>query len=78
MILRPISVPPVNSAWSKPWASRSWVVEASPSTTRMASESRYSGTRRAITADVAGASSDGLITAALPAATAATSGAMHR
>ncbi len=41
-------------------------------------ESRYCGTSRAISAEVAGASSDGLITAALPAATAATSGAMHR
>jgi hypothetical protein len=33
MIFRPISVPPVNSAWSKPWASRACVV----------APSRYSG-----------------------------------
>ena len=78
MILRPTSVPPVNRAWSNPCDSRSWVTSAAPSTTRTASGSRYRGTTLASKADVAGANSDGLITAALPAATAATSGAMQR
>ena len=78
MILRPISVPPVNSAWSKPCDIRSWVTSAAPSTTRTASVSRYSGTSRAISAEVAGANSEGLTTTALPAAMAATTGDMHR
>ena len=46
--------------------------------TRTASASTYCGTNRANSAEVAGASSDGLITAQFPAATAATSGARLR
>src|ERR1700739_330384 len=71
MIFLPTSVPPVNKAWSKPWANRAWVTAASPSTTRTASASRYSGTSRASTAELAGANSEGLTTAQFPAATAA-------
>ena len=46
-----------------------------PSTTAMHSGSRYSATVRASAGRRRGASSDGLITAALPAAIAPTSGA---
>ena len=74
MIFLPTSVPPVNTAWSKPSASRSWVTWAAPSTTRNACASRYRGTIRASSADDAGAISDGLSTAQLPAAIAATRG----
>jgi hypothetical protein len=46
MILRPISVPPVNRAWSNPSDSSSWVVVPSPSMTLTASGSRYCGISR--------------------------------
>ncbi|SKS06322.1 Uncharacterised protein [Mycobacteroides abscessus subsp. abscessus] len=74
MILLPTSVPPVNKIWSKPSAINPCVARTSPSTTRTASESRYCGISRASNAEVAGAYSEGLITAQLPADTAATSG----
>ncbi|SHW13276.1 Uncharacterised protein [Mycobacteroides abscessus subsp. abscessus] len=78
MINFPTSVPPVNSAWSNPSASSACVVAPSPSTIRRASASRYCGSRRASSDEVAGANSDGFSTAQLPAAKAATRGATLR
>ena len=72
--LRPISVPPVNSRRSKPCAISSWLTAPSPSMTAIASLSRYFGTSSAISADDAGATSDGLSTTVFPAAMAATAG----
>src|SRR3984885_3940464 len=71
---RPISVPPVNRRWSKPCAISSWLTAPSPSMTAIASVSRYRGTSSAISADDAGATSDGLSTNVLPAAIAPTAG----
>ena len=72
--LRPISVPPVNSKWSNPCAMSSWLTAPSPSTTAIASLSRYRATSSAINADDAGATSDGLSTTVFPAAIAPTAG----
>src|SRR5206468_9061344 len=68
------AVPPVKKIWSHGCASSAVVWGTAPSTTENALRSRYSGRKRAIASPVAGETSEGLITAQLPAAIAATNG----
>lgn len=68
---------PVYMMWSKRCFSSSFVSGTPPCTTRMASESKYFSTRRSMSTAHAGDISDGLMTAVLPAAMAATRGAKH-
>ena len=64
-------VPPVKKMWSHCCSSSAVVSGLAPRTTEKASRSRYSGRSRAITSAVAGATSEGLTTAAFPPAIAA-------
>ena len=70
----PIGGPPVKKMWSHGCSSSAVVSGTPPSTTENACLSRYCGTSLAITSAHAGDTSDGLMTAALPPAIAATSG----
>ena len=74
MTTLPTLVDPVKKMWSKRVSSSAVVSGTPPSTTATASSSRYCGMRRASVAAVAGASSDGLATTQLPAASAAAMG----
>ncbi len=77
MTTLPIGELPVKRIWSHASSSRAVVSGTPPTTTENASGSRYCGTSRARASAQAGATSDGLITAALPPAIAATSGDRH-
>ena len=72
----PTAVEPVKKMWSHRWSSSAVVSSTPPSTTATASVSRYCGSSRANAAEEAGASSDGLATTQLPAASAAASGSI--
>ncbi|GJD44931.1 hypothetical protein AFCDBAGC_2800 [Methylobacterium cerastii] len=72
--LRPTGVEPVNSRWSKGSAEKALAPSAPPVTTATSSASKYSATLALSRALRRGVSSDGLIRARLPAASAATKG----
>src|SRR6266704_4011874 len=67
-------VPPVKKMWSHCCSSSAVVSGTAPSTTENALRSRYYGRERAIASAVAGETSEGLMTAQLPAEIAATNG----
>src|SRR5262249_40632030 len=68
------TVPPVKKMWSHGCSSSAVVSGLAPRTTEKAPWFRYSGRSRAITSAVAGATSEGLTTAAIPPLIAARSG----
>ncbi len=75
---RAIEVAPVKIRWSKARPAKAWPTSGPPVTTAISSGENTAPNIRAISAEVAGVYSDGLIIARLPAASTPASGAKVR